>query len=140
MCYCCSEKTVKIIMIVLGALIVIPGIILFILGGLFAKDIKVIAGDGGGFLGNVAAAISYLFGALVIWIGGFTLLIGICMNKCEKLASCCAVFFTIKSVLWFLAFLILGIVFLAISSIGVRVVDAVCDPTLSSDFAQSYSS
>lgn len=136
MCYCCSEKTVKILMIVLGGIIVIPGIILFILGGLFAKDVQVIAGEGG-FLGSAAAAISYLFGALVVWIGGFTLLIGICMSKCEKLASCCAIIFTIKSVVWFLAFLILGIVFLAISSIGVQVVDTVCDPTLSSDFAQS---
>jgi hypothetical protein len=39
MCYCCSEKCVRITMILLGVLLVVPGIILFILGGILNKQV-----------------------------------------------------------------------------------------------------
>ena len=129
MCYCCSERTVKIIIIVLGTLLVVPGIILFILGALFGNEIQVIANSPDGeYLGKIASGITYLFGAMSIYLGIFAIGIGICMGKYEKVANCCACFFNVKSILWFLVFLAMGVVFLAISSLGEKVLEAYCDP------------
>jgi len=128
MCYCCSEKVVRVFMIVLGTLLVIPGILLFIFGGLFGKQVQgLLSTSDGEQLGKIATYITYLFGAMAIYIGLVGLFVGICFTKCDKMAKCCACFYTLKSLVFFAVFLILGIVFLAISSIGVKYIDMYCD-------------
>lgn len=131
MCYCCSEKVVRVFMIMLGTLVVVPGILLFIFGGLFGNEVKgLLATDSGETIGKIATYITYLFGAMAVYIGLVGLLIGICFTKCEKLAKCCACVYTVKSFLFFAVFLVLGVVFIAISSIGVKYVDLYCAGTL----------
>jgi len=128
MCYCCKENTIRVSMMVISGLIIIPGILLFIFGGLFGKQINGITGSGTApvSIGQIATYITYLFGAMAIYIGFTGLLIGCCFTKSPKIAKCCACFYTIKSVLFFIVFLILGIVFIAISSMGAKFVDKYC--------------
>jgi hypothetical protein len=58
---------------------------------MFAKQIKVITNtDSGQTLGNIASGITYLFGAMAIYIGLVGAAIGCCFTKCPKLAKVCA--------------------------------------------------
>lgn len=83
MCYCCKEKCVKISMIVLNILIIIPGVLLFIFGGLFAKDIAILTNTTEGQqLNKVATGITYLFGAMACYIGLVGFAVGCCYGKC----------------------------------------------------------
>jgi len=131
MCYCCTEKRLRLTMIVLSALLIIPGIILLILGGLFKKEIKVISNtDAGNSMGSVASGITILFGVMVL-VGAFKgVSVGCCFTRCPKLARCCSCVYVIKSTLWMVIFFILGIVFLAISTLGSKYVTEYCNGTL----------
>ena len=131
MCYCCNEKRLRLTMIILSALLVIPGIILLILGGLFKKEIKVITNtDAGSSMGSIASGITILFGVMIIVGGANGVSVGCCFTRCPKLARCFSCLYVIKSFLWMVIFFILGIAFLAISTIGSKYVTEYCNGTL----------
>ena len=124
MCYCAKEKHLRGAMIVLGSLLIIPGILLFIFGGIFKHQIKVLTNtDAGTSMGQTASAITFLFACMVMYIGIKAIVIGCMHTRCPKLARCCSCIYAVKSALFFLIFFILGIVFLAISSWGTKYTD-----------------
>jgi hypothetical protein len=57
---------------------------------------------------------------MACYIGLVGFAVGCCYTKCPKLSKVCACIYNIKSILFFLVFLALGIVFIAISSFGVK--------------------
>ena len=60
-------------------------------------------------------------GALVVYIGLIGSFVGCCYTKCEKspgLMKFCSCLYAIKSLIFFIVFLILGIIFLSVSVIG----------------------
>ena len=68
-----------------------PGVLLFIFGGMFSKDLAILTGSPGGEqLGKVATGITYLFGAMACYIGAVGFAVGCCYTKCNKLSKVCA--------------------------------------------------
>jgi len=68
------------------------------------------------------ANIGFVFAAMAVFLGLFVFLIGCCYTKCPKLSKICACIYNIKSILFFAVFLALGIVFIAVSSVGIKFV------------------
>jgi len=67
---------------------------------------------------------------MACYIGLVGFAVGCCYTKCHKMAKICACIYNIKSILFFLTFIALGIVFIAISSVGIEYVNKYCDGTL----------
>jgi len=131
MCYCCKEKCVRISMIVINFLLIIPGVLLIIFGSGFAGDLKILGdSDSGQKLTKIGTAITYLFGAMGIYAGVIGLLVGILFTKAPKCSKICACLHNLTSLLFFFVFLVLGIVFLAISTVGIKYINKYCDGTL----------
>ena len=60
---------------------------------MFAKDISVLTNtDAGKNLGKIATGITFLFGAMAIWIGVFGFAVGCCFTRCQKCAKICSCF------------------------------------------------
>ena len=71
---------------------------LFIFGGLFAKELSPYTGaaNSTGNVGKVAANITYLFGAMAIYIGLAGVGNACCFTRCPKLSKCCSFFVSIR--------------------------------------------
>lgn len=67
---------------------------------------------------------------MACYLGLVGIAVGCCYGKCLKLSKVCACLYSLKSILFFVIFLALGIVFIAISSVGVKYVKSYCDDTL----------
>lgn len=72
----------------------------------------------------------FILGALSIYIGISGIAVGFCFTKWEGVARCCAGLYAIKSLILFLIFLILGLIFLALSKSGVTYITEICNNTL----------
>jgi len=73
-------------------------VLLFIFGGLFAKDIAILTNTTEGEqLNKVATGITYLFGAMACYIGLVGFAVGCCYGKCQKLSKVCACIVSISS-------------------------------------------
>jgi uncharacterized membrane protein len=105
--------------------------LLIIFGTGFAADLKILAtSDSGNKLTKIGSAITYLFGAMGIFTGLIGLMVGLLYTKAPKCSKVCACFHNLKTLLFFFVFLVLGIVFLAISSVGITYINKYCDNTL----------
>jgi len=69
----------------------VPGIILFILGGILNNQLKSLM-DSTMTLGVIISNIGFIFAAMSVFIGLFVFAIGCCYTKCNKLSKCCACF------------------------------------------------
>jgi hypothetical protein len=69
----------------------VPGVILFILGGILNGQLKSIM-DTSVPMAVIVANIGFVFAAMSVFIGLFVFAVGCCYTKCNKMAKCCACF------------------------------------------------